>query len=289
MKRIILLVLLLGISACSGANRNEQTTLVVATYSVRAQPKEISEKQRKLLEEHHVDLAALQVIDRNTKRNPYDMNAVFAKSNFVFSYYSEAIKFMNGSYGISTISSYPFENTSDAKLPTSIGKVDEEKELLEILASLNYENTDLKRRRDELYAQGLVEPRVYQRVQIEKEGKQIAFYNVHLTFEDAKIRKKQLALLKEVLDQDDCEYKIMAGTFNNDQSSEELDIFRKNYELANGINGNWLTTYPLDDENMRIFSIDNIICSKNITIEEVLTIPSNLSNHLPLIAKIILN
>ena len=137
---------------------------------------------------------------------------------------------------------------------------------------------------DAVSAKNPIEPRLYQRVVIEKDGKEIAFYNTHLSYEDQKLRKQQMETLMKAMDSDTCKYVIAVGDFNADQSTKEFDAFKEKYHIANGLDGKWLDTYNGVDDTMKVNSVDNIIVSKNITIKEVKMIPSKLSDHNPLVA-----
>lgn len=265
---------------------NSVDSIIVATYSVRAQPKDFSIKQRKLLNRYNVDIAALQVVDRFTYRNNYDMCEVFTKDPYQYSYFSKTMNYSGGEYGIMTISNIPLISREQGNIITYYNNEILNKQLINIMENYQYDDKELRKQRDALFDAGAVEPRIYQRVLINIKGKKIAFYNIHLSDENTELRLLQLKQMKQVLDDDPCPYKIMAGTFNTDQTTEELDLFLDDYQLANGQKGKWLNTYPLDDNDMRIYSIDNIICSNNIQIDHVMMVPSNLSNHNPLIVKI---
>ncbi|BES85015.1 hypothetical protein PEC302107_33600 [Pectobacterium araliae] len=65
-------------------------------------------------------------------------------------------------------------------------------------------------------------------------------------------------------------------------------MFRANYWQANGGEAGWIDTFHEKDPMMKVFSIDNIIVSKNIEISDVKSIRSTLSDHYPLIAKLTL-
>lgn len=136
---------------------------------------------------------------------------------------------------------------------------------------------------------GPVEPRYYQRVVFEKNGKKIAFYNTHLSYEDMELRAQQMQTLKEALDNDSCEYKIIVGDFNADQSTKEFDLFKDEYSISNGKDGKWLDTFNGTDDTMKVNSVDNVIVSKNITINKVQMLDSKLSDHNPMVVELTLN
>lgn len=91
-------------------------------------------------------------------------------------------------------------------------------------------------------------------------------------------------LLKEV-NRETAEYIIILGDFNMDDSLDEWDLF-KGYQLVNGYRGEWHNTFVELDEKMKVFTIDNIILSKNISIEEISVKETQLSDHSLLKAKI---
>ena len=58
---------------------------------------------------------------------------------------------------------------------------------------------------------------------------------------------------------------------------------------ANGADGVWHDTFPIgDDENMKTYSIDNIITSSNIEITNVNYVKTDLSDHTMMYADLIL-
>ena len=75
---------------------------------------------------------------------------------------------------------------------------------------------------DAVSAKNPIEPRLYQRVVIWKRGKEIAFYNTHLSYEDQKLRKQQMETLMKAMDSDTCKYVIAVGDFNADQSTKRI-------------------------------------------------------------------
>ena len=124
---------------------------------------------------------------------------------------------------------------------------------------------------------------------LEKNGKKIAFYNTHLSYEDMELRTQQMQTLKEALDNDSCEYKIIVGDFNATQSTKEFDLFKDEYSISNGKDGKWLDTFNGTDDTMNVNSVDNVIVSKNITINKVQMLDSKLSDHNPMVVELTLN
>lgn len=68
--------------------------------------------------------------------------------------------------------------------------------------------------------------------EIEINGKVIAVYNTHLTYESVEARAKQLLELKATMDQDPAEYKVAFGDFNVDQNHNEIYPFLEDYNIA---------------------------------------------------------
>ena len=130
-----------------------------------------------------------------------------------------------------------------------------------------------------------LEKRVYQKVLLEIMGKQIALYNIHLSFESPVIRQSQISDLLDELTKETAAYKIILGDFNIDQSLEEWQVFN-DYQLINGYQGKWLRTFIEEDGNMNHYSIDNIILSNNIELVAIRNIVTELSDHSLLAAKI---
>lgn len=252
MRKILLSLLMLclslvfvGVAAPKGEAARKETTLTVATFNIDAKSKPNTDVQRELLAQYKVDIAGLQEIDRFTARNPLDMPSRFEKPPYKAVYFAKAIDFDGGAYGICLVSKLPFIEKSTRAL----------------------DSTDAE------------EQRVYERVVIEKNGKKIAVYNTHLSWETEKIRNAQLVELKAALDRDPVKYKILLGDLNVDQSHKELNLFKADYHLANGKDGAWYDTFNGDDPAMKVMSVDNIITSKNIAIERVTMVEGTQSDH----------
>jgi len=285
--------LLLG--ACNSTSSNNGTktsgnTLTVGTFNIDAKSQPDVAAQSKLMADNGVEILGIQEVDNNTKRNGYNMAEKFASDPFTAYYYTNCIGFQGGEYGIATISKHELKDTSETKLFSDEFKG---KELAEELKEAYFKNDpNDQASEDALNAvseKGPIEPRCFQRVVFEKDGKEIAFYNTHLSWEDMSLRQKQMETLLKALDEDTCEYKILVGDFNADQRTKEFDMFKENYNLSNGKDGNWLDTYTGDDDSMNVNSVDNVIVSKNITIESVKMIANDLSDHNPMVVELSLN
>lgn len=111
--------------------------------------------------------------------------------------------------------------------------------------------------------------KVAQRIVVEKDGKQIALYNVHLSAQTPKqmtareLRQVQMAQLAEQIANDPVEYKVIMGDFNTDQDTYEFSRLLDYFNMANGHDDQWLRTYwPDDDPAMKVFAVDNILATK---------------------------
>lgn len=265
-------------------------TLTVGTFNIDAKSQPDVAAQSKLMADNNVEILGIQEVDNNTIRNNYNMAETFASDPYTDYFYTNAIGFQGGEYGIATISKFEIKESDSTELFSAEFKGKElADELKEAYMNNNPEDQATVDALDAVSEKGPIEPRCFQRVLIEKEGKQIAFYNTHLSWEDQSLRAQQMEALVKALDEDSCEYKIIVGDFNADQSTEEFDIFTENYSISNGKDGNWLDTYTLEDESMKVYSVDNVIVSKNITINSVQMIDNTLSDHNPMVVELSLN
>lgn len=197
------------------------------------------------MNEYGVHIAGLQEIDVNTGRNNYDMLARLASYGvYPYTSFAKAIDFSGGQYGIGTVSSLPILEESSESYQAAIG-----------------------------------ENRVWQRSLVEKDGKQIAFYNTHMSYENQSIRRQQMMELIEAVNNDPAEYKAITGDFNADQENSEFFVFLDDFNLTNGHDGTWHDTYNLVDSTMKVYSIDNIITTKNLRLVDMGVVENSLSDH----------
>lgn len=221
-------------------------TLRVGTFNIAANKKFDITAQSALTNDYNLEIVGLQEVDRNTKRNSYDMLESFKTSgNYNDSYYSKTIDFEGGEYGIGTVSAYPLSDQSSTSLEWD----------------------------------GSAEKRVYQRSVFTKSGHEVAFYNTHLSYETTELRLKQMAQLKEAIAKDPVEYKIIVGDFNADQSRAEFNLFLDELNMCNGYYGKWYDTFNGVDATMKVNSVDNILVTKNLQIDDVTMVPTKLSDH----------
>lgn len=269
------------------ANTNNAitNTLIVATNNIDAKSQPDVAAQRQLLEKNGVQLVGLQEVDNNTRRNPYDVVEEFKVDPYKDAYFTSAIPFSGGDYGIAIVSQFPFKSKDSTQLYSDLFVGQEiSDELKAAYKDYDPENAESEAAMTAVSAKNPVEPRVFQRVVVDVNGKEVAFYNTHLSWEDQSLRTQQMTALKESMDNDSCKYVIAVGDFNADQSTEEFDLFKEDYSFANGKDGKWLDTFTGVDESMVVNSVDNIIVSKNIVIDDVKMISSTLSDHNPLMA-----
>lgn len=241
----ILINMLSGAMVFADTPETNKSDIVIGTFNIGAGLNPDVNELRKLTESYHVDIVGLQEVDRNTARNDYDMLTSFGATSYPHTYYSKAMDHAGGDYGVGIASKYPMHSESTTFVETNASD----------------------------------EPRVFQRVLIEKDGKEIAVYNTHLSFESTEVRKKQFAQIKAALDSDNTEYKVVLGDFNSDQDNAEYYYFLDNYNIANGKAGVWHDTYNISDSTMKTYAVDNIITSKNIHVSKVEMVETKLSDH----------
>lgn len=267
--------------------KDDTTELTVATFNIDAKSSPNVKKQSKLMAKNGVEIVGVQEVDNNTIRNDYNMAKKFAQDPYKSYYYTNAIGFQGGEYGIATVSKYKLKNSTETKLESDEFKG---KELAQELAEAYMKNDPNDQATvdalDAVSEKGPIEPRYFQRSEFKKDGKTIAFYSTHLSYEDESLRKIQMGTVLEALDNDTCEYKILVGDFNADQGTKEFNMFKKNYKLSNGFKGTWLDTYTGEDDTMKVNSVDNIIVSKNIKIKSVKMVSNSTSDHNPLVANL---
>ena len=221
-----------------------QTTLKVGSFNIAANKNPDLAAQRGLCTDLGLEIVGLQDVDINTSRNNFDMLRQWAAENYPNVFFSKAIDFGGGEYGIGTASVHELSEGTTTQYEALIG-----------------------------------EQRVFQRTVMEKDGHTIAFYNTHMSYENTDIRKEQMEQLKEAIAADPAEYKIVTGDFNADQSHHEFNDFLDLLNMANGYDGEWLDTYNGVDETMKVNSIDNILTTRNIHIDDVNMTETTLSDH----------
>ena len=204
-----------------------------------------------LMEEKQITVAGVQEVDVFTSRNNYDMMQEFVNQGyFGYSHFQKAIDYGGGEYGVGIVSQNELSGKSGASLPSLPG----------------------------------IEGRAYARAEFEKDGKTIAIYSTHLSYENSDIRRQQIETIINAMDADPTPYKILTGDFNTGDSNSEFYPFLRNYNIANGKDDVWLETIGDTAEGSRR-EIDNIITTRNIKINTVETVNEGLSDHYMLYAQ----
>lgn len=225
--------------------------LTVASFNIAAKGSKTTQIGQ-LMASEQVDLAGFQEVDYLNGRNNKDMLAEIAAAagEGTDHYFSKAIDYSGGAYGIGMISGTELTEKTTHSLDT-----------------------------------GSYEGRVWQRAETVIDGKTVAFYNTHLTWEDQSLRLEQMDELIRVLDEDTTTYKVLTGDFNAQDSTEEWNRFLENYTMVNG-NPDWLDTYIPEDATMSTNAIDNIITTRNLKLKSVKTVEADEigSDHRALIA-----
>ena len=241
--------------------KKQPVELTVATFNLDAKSTPDIAKQRKIMVKNGVEIFGVQEVDVKTDRNNYNMVDELLQKDYSCGYFTKCIDVRGGEYGIATIGKDRMIETEEFSLAKA-----------NLLQEIDV----------------AIEPRYFQRIVFEKKGKKIAFYNTHLSYETVEVRHKQLAILKETLANDPIPYRILVGDFNADTGVDEFDIFQEDYKVANGYGGRYFDTYKENDQTMNVKSIDNVITSNNIQIVNVHMPEVDLSDHNPLIVKLVL-
>lgn len=270
-------------------------TLTVATFNLHAPKNHDHKAQAKLLLDNHVEIAGLQEVNYNNYRfsSKTKTNTLtgFKEAGFGTLEFAKTVDFAGGEYGIATVSTMkPLGATEVHQL---VG-TSNEKAAADLLSAYKAYRGDepatVKAFNDlsKKYGKDYVEPRVYQRTMFEKDGKKIAFYNVHLSYENPEIRAKQIKQVIEAMKADKTEYKILTGDFNNDKVAEWKPFADAGYKYANGTNNTWHYTYRnVKKGPFSAKAIDNIFVTPNITIKSYKVpeiVSHDLSDHNPIIA-----
>lgn len=221
------------------------TALRVASWNVDSKAHPDIKEMSSILDELDIEIMGFQEIDVNNTRNDYDMVADFVNDNYPYVHFAKGRDFANGGFGVGTTSKYEFIEQSSFPIESTSSKA----------------------------------TKALERVLFEKDGKQIAFYVTHTSWENTALRKRQIAQILERVRQDDAPYIIMVADWNADQSLYEYAPFMEDFNIANGKNSQWFDTFNGVDETMKVMTVDNIITSKNISIGSVKTYHSDMADH----------
>lgn len=270
MKKIISLIITIFIALSSittvkvepvMAEGGPATTIKVATYNIGAglkpktgnmTSKQVLEAMSKKIAEKNIEFVGVQEVDYFNSRNDYDMMAEFVNERYPYVHFAKGRDYEGGAFGTGVISQYPLLQASSTPINST----------------------------------GSNATKTSQRTVIEKDGKQIAIYNIHFSYETIELRQRQMRQVIDRINADPIEYKVIMGDFNADQNLYEYSVFLDNFYFANGLNGTWFDTFNGVDSTMKVNTIDNIIVSKNIKINNVEMGDNQLSDHNMFIAEL---
>lgn len=127
------------------------------------------------------------------------------------------------------------------------------------------------------------EQRIYQKTVVKIDGKKVSVYNTHLSFNSSSLRETQFKEILKVMNADKNPYKILFGDFN--ASYSEFSVM-KGYTVVN--TSSKVYKDP-SGSTINKNGIDNILVSSNIQVAESYMVKTNLSDHAPLFAFLVLN
>lgn len=275
---------------------NSNNYVRVMSFNMQQFAGHSSKTQGSFIEKFKPHIVATQEVDVFTTRSNYDTALEFKNGGkFKDYYFSSQMKYQGGDYGLAMFSNFEILSRETIKIYSDEYLGEFKDEQLYLLENSNRDdeeyNTKLSLFKEKLKNNNLrmIEPNIIQKIVVKVNGKIISAYGVHLSYEDYYIREKQREQLIQILEDDKNEYKVVIGDFNADNGTYEYNYFIKNYNLANGKDGYWKDTFPRDlDENMKSYSIDNIIVTKNIDIKKVEYVETKYSDHTIIFADLIL-
>ncbi len=227
---------------------NQSSTIRVATHNIAAPNEAKAKTISKLYNTHNIDIVGVQEADMFNGRNDYDTIKTLENDVLKYSRFAKGRDYNDGDFGIGFISKYSILEHSSEPVE---------------------------------HPSGSAATKVIERAVIEVGTEKVALYNVHFSWEDLGLRQRQMKELKDRLNQDPIKNVILMGDFNVDQHLMEYSIFRDQFDMANGGSFGFFDTYLEDDDpNMKHNKIDNILVSKNMTIENVVLVGErSLSDH----------
>lgn len=250
-KKILISFAILGmIAGCSpvpdSSSGSGPVTLRIGTWNIASQKHPDPQAMAAVLDKHRLDAVGIQEVDVQNNRNSQDLAQAFVNDDDPYVHFAKGRDFADGAFGIGVVSQH---------------------ELLQV-SSIPLEST------------GSRATKTLERVVIEKDGVQIALYNTHLSWENLDLRRRQIAQVIQRVNADPMEYKVITGDFNTDQHEYEYSMFLDNFNVANGYKSMWYDTYrEADDPSMNVFTIDNVLCTKNMRITDIQRVESDLSDH----------
>ena len=218
----------------------------ISSFNILSSQQPDISRMIKMLEDNGIDYVGVQEVDQFTSRNPQDVMGAFSVTGtYPYTSFQPAMDFAGGQYGIGIISKTEIKATTGGSLEVKPGD----------------------------------EPRAWQRVLVEVDGKEIAFYNTHLSYETVEATNNQIEDLIAIMNADSTEYKVLTGDFNIGYSKEQIYPFLVDYNITNGKDGVWFNTFKGSSESGNI-AIDNIITTRNMKLKDVQMVDSSdLSDH----------
>ncbi|MCX2455070.1 endonuclease/exonuclease/phosphatase family protein [Lacticaseibacillus nasuensis] len=267
----------------------------VASYNLSCMSQsEQNREQARVLRNQHIDVMGLQEINYQSKRFsgvPYDSLTLFREAGYLNTVFGEAMPYAGGGYGNAIVTDYPVIEKQTTVYDNGDYGREFRDELRRIYRDFDASNPDAVAARDDMFAKHwgkAVEDRAYQRVVVEIEHTEVAFYNTHLSFEYDDLRLAQMKTVHDAMLADPIPYRVLTGDFNADHNTTDWAVFANEFTLANGLNGIWQDTFTGPDPNVTVRSIDNIIVSPNIFVTDVHRIDTDASDHVPLVATLVL-
>lgn len=248
------LLTMLALAISIAANAQDTLRLSVMTFNLRFGERTTNEQIARLIKSHNPDFVALQEMDAGTKRvasphqNGRNMLSEIAAATDMFGIYGKTIDFAGGYYGIGILSKYPYITTKKTMLPNPANA--EQRALTEGLFEIGNDT--------------------------------IVFASTHLDVESEETRKIQAAAIIEHFK--DSKYPvILGGDFNTSRNSEAIKLFTGSEwtELTNDA-----PTFPAQNPEEKL---DYILAfpADRWTTTNMLVIPTELSDHRPVVAEII--
>lgn len=227
---IILIVVVLVLSACSGTRLQKQGpgSIKVLSYNIHhanppSKPGLIDlEAIAKVIKESEADIVGLQEVDVHTERSGKDLDeaAELGRLTGMHHYFVKGIDYQGGEYGIAILSRFPFLKTDSLRLPMAPG------------------------------AGG--EPRVLAIVDVEPvKGKVITFANTHMELKPENRNLQAREIISHLNSKNNPV--IFCGDLNAKPGSDVISLFENAFFRSSIPNGN---TFP--EKNPRT-EIDHIL------------------------------
>mgnify|MGYP005986248815 FL=1 len=163
---------------------SDVTTMRVATWNIDSKAHPDIKEMSNIIHERGIEIMGFQEIDILNTRNDYDMAQDFVNDNYPYVHFAKGRDFADGYFGVGTTSSLEFQEISSVPIESTGSKA----------------------------------TKTLERVVVEKEGKQIAFYVTHTSWENNDLRRRQFTEIIERLAADPIPYKILVADFNADHT-----------------------------------------------------------------------